>query len=201
MSGPDRIITIINSIPQPWWLLIVELVDERDKAKADLQNPAVLAALPEVQALIAGVLGQAASMMEDNVRHAAELGREIWPIPDLRTLTPADAIAARDAMIAAAEARALAGVTTLHTVIADIRAATVGSNPMLSELAAALVAWRDEAVRAEREACARLVDCGCDKRQKAAVIEAKTSAERARACGQYNCGAEDADAIRKRGEG
>ena len=122
------------------------------------RDPAVLAALPEVQALIAGVLGQAASMMEDNVRHAAELGREIWPIPDLRTLTPADAIAARDAMIA-------------------------------------------EAVAKEREACARLVDCGCDKRQKAAVIEAKTSAERARACGQYNCGAEDADAIRKRGEG
>ena len=69
------------------------------------RDPAVIAALPEVQALIAGVLGQAASMIEDNVRHAAELGREIWPIPDLRTLTPADAIAARDAMIAEAVAK------------------------------------------------------------------------------------------------
>lgn len=58
-----------------------------------------------------------------------------------------------------------------------------------------------EAVAKEREACARMVDCGCEKGQKAAVIEAKNSADRARACGQYNCGAEDADAIRKRGEG
>lgn len=58
-----------------------------------------------------------------------------------------------------------------------------------------------EAVAKEREACARMVDCGCDKGQKAAVIDAKNGADRARACGQYNCGAEDAAAIRKRGEG
>ena len=105
------------------------------------------------------------------------------------------------AMIADAETRALDSVTTLHRVIADIRAATVGYRPMLSELAQALVSWRDEAVANERDACARLVDCGCDKSQKTAVIEAENSAERARACGQYNCGAEDAAAIRKRGEG
>ena len=48
MSGPGRIITIINSIPQPWQRMIVALMEERDKAKADLRNPAVLAAL-EVQ--------------------------------------------------------------------------------------------------------------------------------------------------------
>ena len=58
-----------------------------------------------------------------------------------------------------------------------------------------------EAVAKEREACARMVDCGCDKGQKAAVIDAENGADRARACGQYNCGAEDAAAIRKRGEG
>ncbi len=134
-------------------------------------------------------------------------GRKTRQIPQVFTeyIRRAPAVLAAlpevQALTAAAEARALNSVTTLHTVISDIRAATVGTKPMLSELAAALVAWRDEAVRAEREASARLVDCGCDKRQKAAVIEAKTSAERARACGQYNCGAEDADAIRKRGEG
>lgn len=58
-----------------------------------------------------------------------------------------------------------------------------------------------EAVAKEREACARMVDCGCDKGQKAAVIDAENYADRTRTCGQYNCGAEDAAAIRKRGEG
>ncbi len=52
MSGPDRIITIIDSIPQPWRRIIVVLMDERDKAKAVLENRESLAALPEVQALI-----------------------------------------------------------------------------------------------------------------------------------------------------
>ena len=49
----------------------------------------------------------------------------------------------RDAAIAEAEARALAGVTTLHTVIADIRAATVGGKPMLSELSASIAEMRE----------------------------------------------------------
>ena len=130
MSGQGKIIMIINSIPQPWRHMIVELMEERDKAKADLQNREVLAALPEVhaliaqlrdraekaeveadffkseiklrnkildlgcvQALIAGAYEAAASMIEDNVRHAKDLGREIWPIPDIRALIPADAIA------------------------------------------------------------------------------------------------------------
>lgn len=53
MSGPGRTITIIDSIPQPWQRMIVALMEERDQAKADLQNREVLAALPEVQALIA----------------------------------------------------------------------------------------------------------------------------------------------------
>ena len=57
--------------------------------------PVDYAALPEVQALIADALEQAASIIEDNVRHAKDLGREIWPIPDLRALTPADAICKR----------------------------------------------------------------------------------------------------------
>ena len=56
------------------------------------------------------------------------------------------------AIVAEAVDAALDDVTTLHRVISDIRMATVGGKPMLSELAAALVAWRDEAVKAEREA-------------------------------------------------
>ena len=71
MSGPGRIITIINSIPQPWRLLIVELVDERDKAKADLQNPAVLAALPEVQALIAEAVAREREACVAECQHRA----------------------------------------------------------------------------------------------------------------------------------
>ena len=108
MSGPDRIwiehheAVAIGGSPE--WLCLRATTNPNRPQDVEYirRDPAVLAALPEVQALIAGVLGQAASMMEDNVRHAAELGREIWPIPDLRTLTPADAIVARDAMITAA---------------------------------------------------------------------------------------------------
>ena len=58
-----------------------------------------------------------------------------------------------------------------------------------------------QAVEAEREACARLVDCGCDRGKKAAVLSASNGADRARACEEYACGADDAAAIRKRGEG
>lgn len=58
-----------------------------------------------------------------------------------------------------------------------------------------------QVVEAEREACARLVDCGCDAAKKAAVLRADNGTERARACGEYACGADDAAAIRKRGEG
>ena len=93
------------------------------------------------------------------------------------------------ALTAAAEARALDSVTTLHMVIADIRAATVGSKPMLSELAQALVAWRDEAVRAEREAC---------------VAECQHRASQHENNGHYLLMREVelcAAAIRKRGEG
>ena len=111
MSGPDRVWAFDYDLQDndgTWrnWQCWSEAHPKPLKATEYVRrDPAVIAALPEVQALIAGVLGQAASMMEDNVRHAAELGREIWPIPDLRTLTPADAIAARDAMIAEAVAK------------------------------------------------------------------------------------------------
>jgi len=69
------------------------------------RDPAVLAALPEVQALIAAACEVAAAMIEDNVRHAKELGREIWPIPDLRTVTSHDATAALARIVREAEAR------------------------------------------------------------------------------------------------
>lgn len=71
-------------------------------------------------------------------------------------------------MIQAAEQRALDSVTTLHTVIAAIREATVGSKPMLADLPAALVEWRREAVDAEREAFAALAVAQADRLSDAA---------------------------------
>lgn len=53
--------------------------------------------------------------------------------------------------------QAVADATGLHLVIAAIREATVGGKPMLSDLPAALLEWRQQAVQAEREACARIV--------------------------------------------
>lgn len=55
------------------------------------------------------------------------------------------------------------------------------------------------AVEAEREACARMVDCGCDAAKKSAVLRSANGMERYRACGEYACRADDAAAIRKRG--
>ena len=121
--------------------------------------PVDYAALPEVQALIAGAFEAAAKLALPGER-----GSQVDPTEfaagcrhnglrlnaAIRAMPPADAIAAMDALIAEAVASALDSVTTLHRVISDIRAATVGTKPMLSDLAKALVAWRDEAVKAER---------------------------------------------------
>lgn len=52
----------------------------------------------DAQAAVALVVERAADMIEDNVRHAKELGREIWAMPDLRALAPADGLAAVDAL-------------------------------------------------------------------------------------------------------
>jgi hypothetical protein len=122
---------------------------------------------------------------------------------DWNTRAPVDyaALPEVQALIAAAEARALDSVTTLHTVIADIRAATVGSKPMLSDLARALVAWRDEAVAKEREACLEIInEYGQDD------ILQPASAWNDDEVRAWNNGGLDhliavADAIRKRGEG
>lgn len=58
-------------------------------------------------ALVAAAYDAAASMIEDNMRHAAELGLEIWPIPDIRALTPSDATAALDTKLRAERNKAL----------------------------------------------------------------------------------------------
>lgn len=148
MSGPDRIwiehheAVAIGGSPE--WLCVRAMTNPNRPMDVEYvrRDPAVLAALPEVQAIV-------------------------------------------DAAVKAA----LDDVTTLHTVIADIRAATVGSKPMLSELAAALVEWRDEAVRAEREAC---------------VAECKHRASTREGIGDFHLMREAercAAAIRKRGEG
>ncbi len=128
MSGPDRIITIIDSIPQPWRRIIVVLMDERDKAKAVLENRESLAALPEVQSLIAGAFEAAAKLALPEER-----GSQVDPTEfsagcrhnglrlnaAIRAMTPADAIAARDALIAEAVAKereACAGLATSFLV-------------------------------------------------------------------------------------
>lgn len=56
--------------------------------------------------------------------------------------------AERDAAVQAA----LDSVTTLHTLISNIRTATVGYQPMLADLPAALVEWCDAAVKAAVQA-------------------------------------------------
>ena len=113
MSGPDRIWATVNGSSTDVISGLRGLIGgwhehgqgRRGAAEYIRRDPAVIAALPEVQALIADALEQAASIIEDNVRHAKDLGREIWPMPDIRSLTPSDAIAARDAMIAEAVAK------------------------------------------------------------------------------------------------
>lgn len=54
--------------------------------------------------------------------------------------------------------QAVADATGLHLVIAAIREATVGGKPMLSDLPAALLEWRQQAVEQEREACAKVCE-------------------------------------------
>lgn len=54
--------------------------------------------------------------------------------------------------------QAVADATGLHLVIAAIREATVGGKPMLSDLPAALLEWRQQAAQAEREACAKVCE-------------------------------------------
>lgn len=83
----------------------------------------------------------------------------------------------------------------------DMTAATVVLSPEALAALPEVQALIRQAVEAEREACARLVDCGCDRGKKAAVLSASNGADRARACEEYACGADDAAAIRKRGEG
>ena len=56
-------------------------------------------------ALTAAAYEDAAAVIEDNMRHAKELGREIWAIPDLRTRIPANAALSR--IEAQAEARGM----------------------------------------------------------------------------------------------
>ena len=114
MSGPDRIWA------WPWevnprvgqWSAEREIVGEGHEYIR--RDPAVLAALPEVQALIAGAFDAAAKLALPGER-----GSQVDPTEfaagcrhnglrlnaAIRALIPADAIAARDAMIAEAVAK------------------------------------------------------------------------------------------------
>jgi hypothetical protein len=144
MSGPDRIITIINSIPQPWQRIIVTLMEERDKAKSDLANREALAALPEVQAIVAAALERAAKYLDTHAIQSVSPSAVPTPIGDagwshdgmkyakhIRALTPADASAALEAIVADAVEIARAN---------------------------AFVLGREAGEKAEREACATVAD-------------------------------------------
>lgn len=137
MSGPDRIFT-----SKCGNALVTDHLRWDDDKEYIRRDSAEIAALPEVQAIVA------------------------------------DAVKA-----------ALDDVTTLHRVIADIRTETVGHKPMLSELAQALVQWRDAAVAADRDACAWLATSFIvgDPRNGIPL--------------RFPSGVEVAAAIRKRGEG
>lgn len=47
----------------------------------------------DAELAVAEAIRRAADMIEGNVRHAKELGREIWAMPDIRALAPAAALA------------------------------------------------------------------------------------------------------------
>lgn len=181
MSGPDRIFAKSWIHATHSELGVWSATHHVAAVEYIRRDPAVLAALPEVRALIAVAVERSTNTALRNLRDTFEAMcamrndiNEYITMPSLESdllqgpensvfceqvgTAVIDAITARDAMIAEAETRALDSVTTLHTVIAYIRAATVGDRPMLSDLAAALVAWRDEAAAKEREACAQEVD-------------------------------------------
>lgn len=75
----------------------------------------------------------------------------------------------------------------------------VPGKPMTtSDLRKALAAVAPLIAAAERERCAREVDCGCLNRD--AVLSAETKADRWRACPRDPCGAVEAAAIRALGD-
>ena len=179
MSGPDRIITIINSIPQPWQRMIVALMDERDKAKADLQNPTVLAALPEVQALIAQLRDRAekAEVEADFFKSEIKLRNKILDLGCVQTLiagayeaaaTLADAKHEASMKWASVYLKDFDGDTDSKRIANEIRAlipadAIAARDAMIAEAvdmvrAQAFVEGREAGMLAERQACAAIAD-------------------------------------------
>ena len=73
---------------------------------------ALHAQLADAQAAQAMVVERAADMIEDNVRHAKGLGREIWAMPDLRALADADGLALVQAL--RAERDRVAAINVKH---------------------------------------------------------------------------------------
>lgn len=98
-----------------------ELLRQRNVAltRAEAAEARVADLIPRADAelAVAEAIRRAADMIEDNVRHAKELGREIWAMPDLRALAPADALAAlsRLAVAEAENTRLKRQVETLKT--------------------------------------------------------------------------------------
>ena len=108
--------------PQPFQFFITQMQDQNgdflchwdsstyktlDEAKAHAQACYLPPDPDRLLALTAAAYEDAAAVIEDNMRHAKELGREIWAIPDLRTRTTANALAALSRIEARAEARGM----------------------------------------------------------------------------------------------
>lgn len=109
MSGPDRIWATAyysqsrSEHVREW---SERGYDDRQAYQYIRHDPAVLAALPEVQALIAGAYEAAAKAVADSEFDHPRRYNTFSRLADrIRAMIPADAIAARDAMIAEAVAK------------------------------------------------------------------------------------------------
>ena len=123
---------------------------------------ATMDALAEAQAAQAGVVERAADMIEDNVRHAKELGREIWAMPDLRALADPTGVEA----LAALRARLDEAQGLIYAARLERNAAEDQEKELAEEL---------RAVRAERD---RLAAANAALEAKVAgLVEAAEDAE------------------------
>jgi len=101
---------------------------------------ALHAQLADAQAAMALVVERCADMIEDNVRHAKGLGREIWAMPDLRDLAPIDGLALVQELRAdrdAADQRAGAMLARIVALEADGEAARSAASTNFARAVAA----------------------------------------------------------------
>jgi len=133
--------------------------DGLDMQRYVRRDPAVIAALPEVQAMLAAKLEDAAALPLNIIPYSPELKALLDAITAYRDairalITPdmAQALADRDARV---RREALDSVTTLHHVLSMVREKSgLGAGPMLSDLPDAVAEKMEAARREERERAA-----------------------------------------------